>query len=169
LVRSLDRFDHRIDYLWKRVAPRYRIAWSGTYSNWHFSDNPSRDYRMVVGERAGQIVTYVTLRCMEQYGLRGGMIFDLAAVPGREKVLSSLLGRVEEFSREQQMDVMACLVNGDDRYTRLLRKRGFVPLPGKMGFREWRFSYRINGPMVSEEVCADRSSWFLTFGDADVV
>lgn len=30
LVRSLDRFDHRIDYLWRRVAPRYRIAWSGT-------------------------------------------------------------------------------------------------------------------------------------------
>jgi len=26
LVRSLDRFEHRIDYLWKRVAPRYRIA-----------------------------------------------------------------------------------------------------------------------------------------------
>jgi hypothetical protein len=61
------------------------------------------------------------------------------------------------------MNVMACLVNGDDRYTRLLRKQGFLPPPGKIGFKEWYFGYRINRPTVSEEVCADRSSWFLTF------
>ena len=105
----------------------------------------------------------MTLRCMEQYGLRGGMIVDLVAAPGREKVLFSFLGHAERFLREQQMDVMACLVNGDDRYTRLLRKQGFLPLPGKIGFKEWYFGYRINRPTVSEEVCADRSSWFLTF------
>ena len=33
-ARSLDRFDHRIDYPWKRVAPGYRIAWSGTAPTW---------------------------------------------------------------------------------------------------------------------------------------
>jgi hypothetical protein len=38
---------------------------------------------------------------MEQYGLRGGMIVDLVAVPGREKVLFSLLGHAERFLREQ--------------------------------------------------------------------
>ena len=123
----------------------------------------------MVAERTGEVVAYVTLRCMEQYGLRGGMIVDLMGAPGSEEALSSLLGHAERFLREQQMDVMACLVNGDDRYTRLLRKQGFLPLPGKIGFKEWYFGYRINRPTVSEEVCADRSSWFLTFGDTDVV
>ena len=117
----------------------------------------------MVAERTGEVVAYVTLRCMEQYGLRGGMIVDLVAAPGREKVLFSLLGHAERLLREQQMDVMACLVNGDDRYMRLLRKQGFLPPPGKIGFKEWYFGYRINRPTVSEEVCADRSSWFLTF------
>ena len=133
--------------------------------NWRYFDNLGRDCRMVVGE----IVASVTFRCMEHCGLRGGMIVDLVAAPDREKLLFSLLGHAERFLREQQMDVMACLVNGDDRYMCLLRKRGVLLLPGKMGFKEWDFGYRINGPTVSEEVCADRSSWFLTFGDADVV
>ena len=170
-MRWIDRFDSRFDDLWARVAPRYRIAVvrDSTYLNWRYFENPARDYRTMVAERAGEIVASVTVRCMEQYGLRGGMIVDLLAVPGSEEALSSLLGHAERFLREQQMDVIACLVHGDDRYTRLLRKYGFLPLPGKMGFKEWYFGYRINGPTVSEEVCADRSSWFLTFGDTDVV
>jgi hypothetical protein len=170
-MRWIDRFDSRFDDLWRRVAPRYRIAVvrDSTYLNWRYFENPARDYRTMVAERAGEVVASVTVRCMEQYGLRGGMIVDLLAAPGSEEALSSLLGHAERFLREQQMDVMACLVNGDDRYTRLLRKQGFLPLPGKMGFKEWYFGYRINRPTVSEEVCADRSSWFLTFGDTDVV
>jgi len=170
-MRWTDRFDSRFDDLWGRVAARYPIAVvrDSTYLNWRYGDNPGRDYRTVVAERAGEIAAYVTLRCMEQYGLRGGMIVDLLAAPGSEEALSSLLGHAERFLREQQMDVVACLVNGDKRYTRLLRKQGFLPLPGKMGFKEWYFGYRINRPTVSEELCADRSSWFLTFGDTDVV
>lgn len=170
-VRWIERFDSRFDDLWARVGRRYAITLvrDSAYLNWRYSDNPGRDYRTLVAERGGEVVAYVTLRCMEQYGLRGGMIVDLLAAPGDEEALSSLLGHVERFLREQQMDLTACLLNGDDRYARLLRRQGFLPLPGKVGFKEWYFGYRINRPTISEELCADRSSWFLTFGDTDVV
>jgi hypothetical protein len=170
-TRWTERFDSRFDDLWARVAPTYPIALirDSTYLNWRYAENPGRDYRTLVAERAGEIVAYVTLRCMEQYGLRGGMIVDLLAAPGNEEALSSLLGPAERFFREQQMDLIACLLNGDDSYPRLLRKQGFVPIPPRIGFKEWYFGYRINRPTVSEELCADRSSWFVTFGDTDVV
>jgi len=170
-TRRVERFDSRFDDLWARVAPRYAVALvrDSTYLNWRYSDNPGRDYRTLAAERGGEVVAYVTLRCMEQYGLRGGMIVDLLAAPGEEEALSSLLGHAERFLREQQRDIMACLLNGDDRYRRLLRKHGFLPLPARMGFKEWYFGYRINRAIVSEELCADRASWFLTFGDTDVV
>jgi hypothetical protein len=169
--RWIDRFDARFDGLWERVAPRYglTVIRDSTYLNWRYCDNPARDYRTVVAERAGEVVAYMTLRCMEQYGLRGGMIVDLAAAPGSEQALSALLVFAERFLREQQLDVMACLINGDDRYVRLLRRQGFLRVPGRLGFKEWYFGYRINKPTVSEEVCADPANWFLTFGDTDVV
>jgi hypothetical protein len=170
-VRWLERFDDRVDRFWAQLAPRYPIAVvrDSSYLNWRYFDNPSRDYRALAAERGGDIISYAILRRMEQFGLRGGMIVDLGALPGCEGALAALLDRAEELFREEQMDVMACLVNGDERYVQLLRQRGFRPLPSRLGFKQWYFGYRINNPRLDEEVCADRSNWFLTFGDTDVV
>jgi hypothetical protein len=170
-VRWLDRFDHRIDEFWSRVAPRHRIAVvrDSAYLNWRYFDNPAREYRAIVAQRAGEIVAYLVTRCMEQFGLRGGMIVDLGALPGGEGALALLLGHAEQFFREQGMDLTACLINGERRYVPLLRQQGSWPLPGRLGFKRWYFGYRLNSPKLSEAVCADRAHWFLTFGDTDVV
>jgi hypothetical protein len=170
-VRWLKRFDGRIDRFWAQLAPRYPIAVvrDSTYLNWRYFDNPGRDYRTLVAEQSGDIISYVTLRCMEQFGLRGGMIVDLGALPGCEGALAVLLDRAEGFFGEEGVDVLACLVNGDERYVQLLRQQGFQPLPAKLGFKQWYFGYRLNSPALDGEVCADPSNWFLTFGDTDVV
>ncbi len=170
-VRWLERFDQSNDDLWRQLSPRYPLAVvrDSTYMNWRYCDNPGRQYRTMVAEQAGGIVSYVTLRCMEQFGLRGGMIVDLGALQGCEGALAVLLDEAEGFFRGERVDVAACLVSGDERYVQLLRRQGFRPLPAQVGFKQWYFGYRLNNPAIDGEVCVDRSNWFLTFGDTDVV
>jgi hypothetical protein len=170
-VRWIERFDSGLDELWKQLTPQYPLAVvrDSTYMNWRYFDNPGRRYRTMVAEQGGSIVSYVTLRCMEQYGLRGGMIVDLGALPACEGALAALLEKAEGFFRDERVDLAACLINGDERYVRLLRRQGFRSLPPRVGFKQWYFGYRQNSAAIDGETCADRSNWFLTFGDTDVV
>jgi hypothetical protein len=170
-IKWIERFDARMDAFWEQVAPRGRVAVvrDSTHLNWRYLDNPGREYRAMVAERGGEIVAYLITRCMEQFGLRGGMIVDLGAVPGDEDALALLYGRAERSFREQGMDLTACLINGEGRYVRLLRQQGFWPLPVRLGFKRWYFGYRLHSSELSEAVCADPARWFLTFGDTDVI
>lgn len=170
-TRWVDRFDNRVDVFWERVAPRHRITVvrDSTYLNWRYFDNPGRDYRALIAETDDEILGYVIVRCMEQFGLRGGMIVDLGVLPDREPVLGVLLAEAEGFFREQWMDLVACLINGDKDYIGVLRKQGLLPLPKKLGFKEWYFAVRLNTPTLDKEFSTDPSNWFLTFGDTDII
>ena len=170
-VEWIERFDARMDAFWRQSAPRRRITVirDSTYLNWRYFDNPGRRYWAVVAGSGGGILGYVILRCMEQSGLHGGMIVDIGALPGRELELGALLVEVEGFFREQRMDLIACLISGDDEYSGLLRRSGYMSLPRKLSFKEWHFGCRVHSPALDSEFFADPSNWFVTFGDTDVV
>ena len=97
------------------------------------------------------------------------MIVDLGVLPDRESVLGVLLAEAEKFFREQQMHLVACLINGDDEYVGMLRKRGHLPLPKRLGFKEWYFGCRLNTPGLDKESFSHPSNWLLAFGDTDIV
>jgi hypothetical protein len=170
-TRWIDRFDDRIDVFWEQVAPKYHIAVvrDSTYLNWRYFDNPGRQYRAVIAEGDDEILAYVILRCMEQFELRGGMIVDLGVLPDRESILGVLLAEAEKFFREQQMDLVACLINGDDEYVGMLRKRGYLPLSKRLGFKEWHFGCRLNTPALDKEFFSHPSNWLPPFEDTDIV
>jgi len=170
-LKWIERFDARMDGFWEQVAARRRIAAvrDSTYLNWRYFDNPGRRYWAVVAERDGEILGYVILRCMEQFELRGGVIVDLGALPDREPVLGALLVEAEGFFREQRSDLVACLISGDDEYSGLLRRSGYLPLPRKLGFKEWHFGCRVHSPALNSEFFGDPANWYVTFGDTDVI
>jgi hypothetical protein len=172
-LKWLDRFDERIDLFWKRASARHRIATArdSVYLNWRYFDNPGRRYEAMIAEDedGGEVVGYAVVRSMQHAGLRGGMIVDLGSLPGYEDKLAAILARVELAWREQQMDLMACLVNGDEEYGRTLRKLGFRQMPFQLGFKEWYFGCRVNSPTLDKEFLLEPANWFLTFGDTDVI
>ena len=170
-IKWIDRFDDRMNVFWEQVASRYRIAVvrDSAYLNWRYFDNPGREYRALIAEKGGEILGYVILRCMEQFGLRGGMIVDLGSQPDQEPVLRALLAKAERFFKKQRMDLVACVINGDEKYMAALRKRGFLVRPGILGLKEWHFGCRLNTPTLDRGFFGDSSNWFLTFGDTDII
>jgi hypothetical protein len=169
-LRWLKQFDARADELWQMVYDRSKIALtrSATFLNWRYFQNPLRDYRAVAYEEGGHLVAYAVVRCMEQFRLRGGMITELVGQPDRDDALVAVLAAVEEYFAEEELDLVACLVHGDRRATRLLQSSGFLQAP-KRAFKEWYFGVRLNNDSVQSDMASDRDSWYLTFGDTDVI
>ncbi|MDH4208230.1 MAG: GNAT family N-acetyltransferase [Anaerolineae bacterium] len=169
--RWIDRFDEGMDLFWERVSARHRLATvrDSVYLNWRYFDNPGRQYEAVVGESDEGVLGYVVIRCMENSGLRGGMIVDLGSLPGHAGILSALLAQVEQVFRERRMDLMACLLSGDEEYADILRRQGLRRLPFRLGFKEWYFGCRLNSPGLDRECFLKPANWFLTFGDTDVI
>jgi GNAT superfamily N-acetyltransferase len=169
-VRWLDQFDARADELWQMAHDRSKIALtrSAAFLNWRYFQNPLRGYRAVAYEQDGQLVAYAVVRCMDQFGLRGGMITDLVGQPGREDALVAVLAAAEQHCVALDVDLLACLMHGDRRLTRLLKRNGFLRAP-KRAFKEWYFCVRVNNDSVRPELVADPDVWFVTWGDTDVI
>ena len=169
-IRWLDRFDERADDLWRAVCDRSTNALtrSADLLNWRYPQNPLRRYHIVAYEQQGQLVAYAVLRCMAQFGLRGGMITELVGLPGRDDAFKAVLATAEAHFQEQDMDLIACLMHGDRRSVRLLRRAGFLPAPRRM-FKQWHFCVRINNSSVDRGCIADADRWYVTFGDTDII
>lgn len=170
-VKWVDRFDERMDAFWEQVAARYHITVvrDSTYLNWRYFDNPGRRYRAVIAEDGDGILAYLILRGVEQFRLQGGMIVDLGARPGGEGMLGVLITEAEKYFEEQNMDLVASLVCGQPEYVDVLKGRGFVRLPKRLGFKEWHFGCRLHTEALDSDIFADASNWFVTFGDTDII
>ncbi len=169
-IRWLEQFDARADDLWQMVYDRQKIALtrSAAFLNWRYFCNPRRGYRAVAFEENGQLVAYAVLRCMEQFGLRGGMITELLGQPGRNDALQAVLAAALEYFANEKVYLAACLVQGDRRATQLLKRHGFLPVP-KQAFKEWYFCVRVNDDSQSSDWVNVPGNWYVTFGDTDVI
>jgi hypothetical protein len=169
-VHWLEQFDARADDLWQMVCDRRRVALtrSAAFLNWRYFRNPRRGYRAVAFEEKEQLAAYAVVRCMEQSGLRGGMITDLVGHPGRDDALQAVLAAAVEYFAGEKMHLSACLIHGDRRVTQLLKRNGFLPVPKRM-FKEWYFCVRVNNDSMIPDLVNDPGSWYVTFGDTDVV
>lgn len=169
-VRWLERFDERADDLWRATYDGSKIALTrnAAFLNWRYFMNPSRRYRAVAFEEQGDLIAYAVVRCMEQFGLRGGMIEDWIGQPGRDDALQAVLAAAMEHFASEHVDLAACLMYGDKRGRRLLKRNGFLVAP-KRSFKEWYFGVRVNNESVEPTIVNAPGNWYVTFGDTDIV
>jgi hypothetical protein len=169
-IRWLAGFDERVDDLWRAAYDRKKIALSrgAAFLNWRYFLNPKRGYRAVAFEEEGRLVSFAVVRCMEQFGLRGGMITDWVGQTGRDDAMRAVLAASMEYFASEGMDLAAFLIHGDRRVARLLRRSGFLPAP-KRSFKEWYFTVRVNNADVDPSTVNAPGNWYVTFGDTDVI
>jgi hypothetical protein len=169
-LRWLEQFDQQADELWDAVYDPAKIALtrSARFLNWRYPANPLREYRILAYEEDGHLLAFAVLRCMAQFGLRGGMIVELVGDPDRDDALAAVLAGVEEYFRWAGMDLAACLMHGDPRTVRALKRCGFLAAP-RRAFKEWHFCVRLNNGSLDRDALADPERWHVTFGDTDII
>jgi len=170
-VKWVKRFDDRVDSLWTRESGRYKIAVirDKAYLNWRYCDNPERDYRIIIAEKEDNLLGYMVVRCQSRFGLKGGMIVDLLVQHDRDYIFHILMHRALDYFEQQNVDLAACMINGDYTYLKWLRSNKFFVLPAKIGVKEWHFGIRLVDSTLDSDFMSNSSNWFLDFGDTDVI
>jgi len=167
----LDEFDARAERLWRPLQEKNAIFLrrDEAFLNWRYADNPGREYPILGYEEGEDLQGLIVLRRMEAFGLQGGMILELQALPGREDLIPILLdAAVEHFAREE-MDLALCLTPRGSSLERPLRSKRFLAVPERLGHKKWYFGGRglpYSGEVAMLEPIA---SWYLTLGDTDII
>lgn len=170
-VRQVDRFDERVDNLWQMNRTIQPIQKSRTrdFLNWRYADCPFRDYQFFILEEKEQLLGYIVLRYMEEFGLKGGMIVDFLVHPKRPEAFEALVSACLYYSTEQEMDLVACILHGNRALLKRLQKLRFIKVPRFLEPKKWYFTVRQNNTRYSADLINSPHSWFLTFGDTDVI
>lgn len=170
-VKWIKKFDDRVNSLWEKVSRKYRIAVirDRIYLNWRYFGNPERDYKVITVEKTGSLLGYMVLRCLKRFGLQGGMIVDFLVPHDKEDIFHILIHEALSFFGKENMDLSACMIHGDYRYLKWLKKNKFILLPQKIGFKKWYFGTRLTNNTLEKNIIDNASNWFLNFGDTDVI
>ena len=170
-LREVERFDERMSAFragWED-GRRVYIARSAAYMNWRYAACPDWRYRKVIAESGQELTGYVVWRHVEEYGLKGAMIMDLAAAAGRLDVLRDLVRVVVGHARRDGMDLVSCLPAGHVDTQRALRRSLFAKVPERLSPKKWHFGGRRLDSTMPAEYFNAAASWHIGFGDCDVM
>lgn len=157
-IKRVTRFDRRFDDFWKNVSENYRIAVvrEHEYLNWRYFSKPNTQYMVFVAEGKSKILGYIILQVKK----KAGYIIDIFAYPDG-RVIASLLSETLRYFKRERVGWVTCLTTGSILLYRVLRERGFIPIPS-----ECPLIARINSPQIPEKLIRDTSNWYITMGDS---
>jgi ribosomal protein S18 acetylase RimI-like enzyme len=170
-IRGVKQLDSRANTLMVARRDKFRVQQirDSAYLNWRYATCPDWKYHITIAENADELLGYLVLRIVQHAGFSGGMIMDLSIQPGRMDVALALVRGALVSSDEGGMDLVACLANVDRDIMQALRRHWFVRVPKRFGLKNWYFGARLNGGHLLPTIVNDPQSWFLTFGDDDVL
>lgn len=158
-------FDEKYDKFWDRVSRRYNIIGvrDSVYLNWRYTRYPEGGYAIFSSIKDGEIQGYVILKIADtDPGERVGIIVDLLTIDD-ESVIGGLLDKAIIYLLGEGVDYAKILPADTVMYDYLIR-RGF-----KKRDEQLNLPYQLFNKGVDESFLRDRTNWFLSYGDTDLI
>jgi GNAT superfamily N-acetyltransferase len=162
-IRTIESFDDRIDDFWKKVSRNYTmiVIRDKKYLNWRYFEKPNVKYTVLLAEKNERILGYIVLRSRNEKKLRLGYIVDLFASSDKKVIIQALVLKAIKHFREQNVDIIICMMLKNSPFYRILRYNGFISV------RSNKFIARVNSSERSETSFKDQTKWYITMGDSD--
>jgi predicted N-acetyltransferase YhbS len=165
-VRRVERAGNEFDALWERCGAEapVSVVRDSAWVNWRYLDVPSRAYRVLLAERAGQPLGYLAYRVEESPGGRAGVIAELYAGRDDAAARRALIRAAIDELRAAGAESAATLAIPDAPLYHDLARAGFLR-------RRGAFSVQIVplDPALPMDVLRDPRNWSVAGGDFDVV
>jgi hypothetical protein len=164
-VRSVDKFDHRIDQLVDQLTPVSPIATmkDSRYLNWRYADRPFKKESLFIAETNGRLTGAMVLK-FNPYRPEGrtGVVVDLVVDPKDTVTLIALCRAAVRFFIDQRANAIGCIITNPE-IARVFRK---------FAFRREATGKAVllgNLPKAAEDrMSLERiENWSLTRGDSD--
>lgn len=171
-VRRTDSFDARFDALWERVAPRVDVAGvrDARYLHWRYVARPDTRYEILTAEsESGALDGYLVWTALERFGLASAFVADCVADPARPEVARRLLGAFARSARARGATLAALLGSSGDPLHAELARFAPLPVPERLFPQQNVLSVISHRADLPTQELAERSRWWIAWGDSDVV
>lgn len=170
-ITEISSFDRRFDSFWSEVSRDLGImvVRDKGYLAWRYMEKPGSDYSVLIAEDGKDLLGYVVLKCMEDFGLQIGFIVDILTIPQEAKVPLSLISAAVSYFESRKMDIVSCLSLPNARYSRSLKRAGFIRAPSRLLPQDMYLGVRRFSSRYPVTFLTDPKNWFISWGDHDVV
>ena len=141
------------------------------YLRWRYLEIPKRKYRMIKVTKNKRFLGYCVLRGRRVFGLNSGFITDICSLNDKDAKdgMNTLIAFIKKLFLKNNMDIAGCLVLEHSNEYKLLKEKMFFKLPKRFLPHDGPVICRMNSPIKELQELTDFTSWFLTFGDYDVM
>lgn len=149
-----------------RETKKVAVYRSADYLRWRYISIPIRKYYLLKYIESGEMKAMAVVRAREIYGLKCLILMDF--VCHDEKAADNLLQHLFNISRNNDLQLIICAMQGAAPEFQFLKKAGFYKVPEKFLPQQLDLILRIHTDSVLSERIRDFKSWFFTFGDYDI-
>lgn len=144
---------------------------SDDYMMWRYLKCPTRRYRFlrITDPDRRRMLGFVVLRAIKLSGLRCGVLVDFGYLSDEPLALSELFRFSVDRFKDSGMDAVIAAAVPRCSSEQLLRSEGFLRVPSRLLPQHLTVIQRLHDPKQAARVPTDLESWFLTFGDYDVL
>ncbi|MBI1797644.1 MAG: GNAT family N-acetyltransferase [Candidatus Eisenbacteria bacterium] len=167
-VEEIGSFPADTDALWERArrGKRICVVRNRAHLEWRYALNPDRPYGIRTLRERGQLVGTIVTRRVDRFGLRSGFVVDMLCEENRPDVALALVRCAEGALRREGAELLVALMFPGTVARGALARCGFIPVPRVFHPQRIHFGVRA---LAADARLTTPSSWYVTWGDSDVV
>lgn len=170
-VEDVPRIPGDSDDLWERacIGKRIAVVRNRRYLEWRFVERPENRYRIQAMREAGRLVGLLVTLVENRASLRNGFVMEMLCEESRADVAGALVSLAETSLSRDGAELLSALMYPGTVAYRALRAAGFYMIPHRFFPQEIHFGVRALAPGTDLRVLHEPSSWYITWGDSDIL
>jgi hypothetical protein len=171
VIKTISVFDSRFDDFWSTVKTNQNIILKrdSIYLNWRYTQCPEKQYKIYIAERNNELLAWMVVRVLKRFGLNNGAIVDMMGKTNQEDTLHTLILKAVEDFKLKDVDLVACSVPKSNGYYKILKNCGFATCPDSLNPKKEAFIVYPLSEEPNMDLVKNANSWYITWGDTDVV
>jgi len=170
-IRREKQFGLWADDLWLRCRNQHKI-WivrNYKYLSWRYDMRPESQYNIFSAWANNEIAGFVITTSQRRDEGNVCFILDILVDSELSGVIEKLLVTVKKQSIDNNDTLISSMVMPASIYRKYFHKFCFVSLPHKFFPQELNFGGRTLDNQISNEVFFNSASWYISWGDTDLL
>jgi len=170
-IRKENSFDVWADELWQKCRDQHKlwIVRDYKYLSWRYDIRPESQYSLFTAWLHDKIMGYIITTSQNRNEGRVSFILDIVAVMDVNGVVEKLLNAVINMCIENNDALISAMVMPASVYRKAFNKFFFIPLPKRLFPQEINFGGRLLNNKISKELFYNPASWYISWGDTDLL
>ncbi len=170
-IAAVEPGDPQLDVIWRNRPQGTGVATvrDAAWSSWRYRDRSDADYRLAVARIGGVPAAWIAVRALRVARVPALFVLDLQCTAQGSDAAAKLLHSAEQLASSAGCLLSSALLPGWGPLRRVLRWRGYVPVPERLHPQQITLSVRPLSAKVPPMDLGNARSWWLAWSDTDVV